>query len=268
MANEKLLLIDDDPVLLKLLTTKLTKSGFQIACAQNANEALESLQQGAPDLIVLDLMLPDTNGFALLEDIKANPDWVFIPVVILSALTKQEEKLKGLRLGVMDYITKPFDHEELEARIRNILDFHKLKAQKVRRKAKTSHQRLIDYMNDRSIQALIPRVRRDAKLGYEYPEAVEILKPEEPGGEIFMLESMAKSSLLKRIFHDAIHICPSCGNHDLNFREVCPHCDYVDIVLKKLFKHNACGFRDAAETFRDADAYRCPNCNDLLLDEY
>lgn len=264
MATEKLLIIDDDKNLLTLLSKIFKKSGYRVATAHNARKALASLEREMPDLILLDLMLPDINGYELLEKIKARPEWAFIPVVILSAITNLEDKLKGLRLGVMDYITKPFEREELEARVRNILDFYHLKVHKQEIPAKPSHQRLIDYMKDQGIRALVPQVSRLAKLGYEYPDVAHIFSPDEPGGEIYMLEGMAKSKMLDRVFHDAIHICPFCGHHDINFREVCPHCDQANIERKQLITHHICGFRGMLPEPEPHAELRCPQCGDLL----
>lgn len=262
MAKEKILLIDDDVNFLKLLRKLLDKAGYHLTCAVDAEQALEKLERCIPDLIVLDLMLPQKDGYTFLEEIKAKPEWAAIPVIILSALSEQRDKLRGLRLGVMDYITKPFDHEEFLARVRNVLDFYKLKFKKTAPKKQSGRQKLLNYMKTHGIQTLMPRARRDAKLGYEYPEAAAILVPEEPGGEIFHLESMAKAKKLDRIFYDAIHLCPECGHHDLNFREICPHCEYADIEQKRLITHKSCGFRGSIEVFPNGELDNCPCCGD------
>ena len=264
MANERLLLIDDDLYHLQLLQQVFEPEGYQLDLAQNAVEAIAALEKHIPDLILLDLILPDMDGYALLEMIKSNPQWRFIPVIIISSKDGLEDKLRGLRLGVMDYLTKPFEREELKAKVRNLLDFFKLKIHKAEAKKKSGHQRLIDHMKKHGIRVLVPTVCRDAKLGYVYPEAAQILQPEDIGGEIFILESMAKSKFLERVFYDTIHICPKCGHHDLNFREVCAHCEYGDIVQKKVITHLGCGFRGPGEVFRQGNEYRCPQCEDAL----
>ncbi len=264
MAKERLLLIDDDIYHLQLLQQVFGPEGYDLDLARNAVEAIAALEKHVPDLILLDLILPDMDGYALLEMIKSNPQWRFIPVIIISSRDGIEDKLRGLRLGVMDYLTKPFEREELKAKVRNVLDFFKLKIHKSELEKKTGHQRLIDHMKKHGIRALVPKVCRDAKLGYVYPEAAHILQPEEVGGEIFILESMAKSQFLERVFYDTIHICPKCGHHDLNFREVCPNCEYGDIVQKKMITHLGCGYRGPGEEFRQGNEYRCPNCEDAL----
>ena len=264
MAGETILIIDDDMHHLQLLQQVFIGESYTVSVARNAEEAIAELEKRTPDLIILDLILPDMDGYALLETIKANPNWRMIPVVIVSSRQSMEDKLRGLRLGVMDYITKPFEREELKARIRNLLDFYKLKIQRPTRSNPDSHQRLLDFMRERGIRALVPKVCRKAKLGYIYPEAAEVLKPEVRGAEIFTLETMARARLLERVFHDTIHLCPKCGHHDLNFREVCPHCDYADIEQKRFITHLGCGYRGPEAEFQQEQELRCPQCFDLL----
>lgn len=265
--DELLLLIDDDQNLLALLQKIFEDAGYRIRAARNAAEALSELANELPDLIVLDLVLPDMDGYDLLEKIKANQNWAYLPVVILSSKRTLDDKLRGLRLGAMDYLTKPFEREELKARIRNILDFYRMKVRKRDIPARTSHQRLLDFMYSRGVKSLVPKVRPEAPLGYEYPEAAEIFHPEEVGGEIYVLESMAKAKMLERVFYDTIHICKRCGHHDLNFREVCPFCDYADLVVKRLITHLSCGRQGLEDEFWSNDELRCPECGDALHHE-
>jgi len=268
MEKQNILLVDDDPNVLELLKRIFRKSGYQISTAMDANEALKSLQKHPPDLILLDLMLPGMDGYSLLEKIKDVSDWSLIPVVILSAKDGVEDKLRGLRLGVVDYITKPFDRKELLARVKNILYFYDFKVKKNKPlPTKTCHQRLIDFMKEQGIKSLKPRLRREAKLGYEYPEAAEIFNPDEPGGEIYILEGMAKSKMLDRAFFDAVRICSECGNHDMNFREVCPHCDSADIDIKRTVIHHMCGYRGQDTQFDFDLNPSCPQCSETLRQE-
>ncbi|RMD99218.1 MAG: response regulator, partial [Calditrichaeota bacterium] len=109
MAQEKLLLIDDDPYHLQLLQQVFQRDAYSVSIARSAAEAILRLNQDVPDLIILDLILPDMDGYTLLETIKATPEWRFIPVIIVSSKQNLEDKLRGLRLGVMDYLTKPFE---------------------------------------------------------------------------------------------------------------------------------------------------------------
>lgn len=232
MPNERILIVDDDEQVTALLTRQLTQEKYEVAIARTGNEALLRVAGGRPNLIILDLMLPDIDGYELLEQIKKSSEWSFIPVMIVTARREMEDKLRGLRLGVMDYLTKPFDRRELLARIRNILDFYRTKISQHRnRQPESSHRQVIEFLHAYEIQTLLPRFRREAKLGYQYPEVARLLQPEELGGEIFALEQMAKDGLLERIFFDTIHICPYCGHHDLNFREVCPFCESADLQI-------------------------------------
>jgi hypothetical protein len=96
-----------------------------------------------------------------------------------------------------------------------------------------THHQVIAFLETGKVQTLKPRLRREAKLGYEYPDVVALVKPETLGGEIFTLEDMAQKRLLDRIFFDAIRICPTCGHHDVNFRDACPSCQSTDLEMAK-----------------------------------
>ncbi|HHL73732.1 MAG TPA: response regulator [Bacteroidetes bacterium] len=268
MAKEKLLLIDSDMQTLDELDKLFSRKGYEVMQARSEADAVVALELNRPELIIMDVQLDDVDGYTLLENIKKNPDWRLVPVIILSSKKKYEDKLRGLRLGVMDYLTKPYDSEELVARVRNILDLYMMKVQKKDETGPASSQeRLLSFMKQRGIRTLVPRVKKQAKLGYEYPEAAKILNPEEPGGEIFFLESIARARLLERVFYDAIHICPECGHHDLNFREVCPQCSYADIAALRMITHRTCGYRGLENKFETENGKRCPRCLETLARE-
>lgn len=230
MPNERILIIDDDPRVTDLLTRLLVQEKYEVATASTGREALPKVTAWRPNLIILDLMLPDVDGYALLEHIKKNSQSTVLPVMIVSARGERNDKLRGLRLGVMDYLTKPFDRQELLARIRNILDFHYAHINLLQQRA-AQHlpRRIVDFLREQHIQTLVPRLRREAKAGYEYPEVASLLQPAEVGGEIFVLEQMANDGVLERAFFDTILACPQCGVHDLHFREVCPSCGSADL---------------------------------------
>ncbi len=115
----KILLIDDNQELLSMLTHMLTKEGFaDLTTASCCREAREALADALPDLIILDVMLPDGNGFSLFQEIRAKAD---IPILFLSARDEDNDRLLGLGLGADDYLTKPFLPKELILRISAII---------------------------------------------------------------------------------------------------------------------------------------------------
>jgi two-component system OmpR family response regulator len=119
MPEASLLVVEDDPNILELLSASLRFAGFEVRTAMNGSEALAVAADRRPDLVVLDVMLPDVDGFDVIKRLRAEGDRV--PVVFLTARDGTEDKIRGLTLGGDDYVTKPFSLEELTARIRAVL---------------------------------------------------------------------------------------------------------------------------------------------------
>jgi two-component system OmpR family response regulator len=117
--TERILVVDDEPNITDLVATALRYEGFDVAVAGNGLDAIREANAFRPDLIVLDVMLPDRSGFDLLARLRA--DRVRLPVVFLTARDSTEDKVKGLTVGGDDYVTKPFSLEELVARVRAVL---------------------------------------------------------------------------------------------------------------------------------------------------
>ena len=118
-AEARLLVVEDDPNILELLSASLRFAGFTVATAHDGEEAVAAVAEHRPELIVLDVMLPDLDGFEVVRRLRANGTRT--PVVFLTARDPTEDKIRGLTLGGDDYVTKPFSLEELTARIRAVL---------------------------------------------------------------------------------------------------------------------------------------------------
>ena len=118
-AEARLLVVEDDPNILELLSASLRFAGFSVATASDGGEAETAVAAHNPDLVVLDVMLPDVDGFEVVRRLRANG--MRTPVVFLTARDATEDKIHGLTLGGDDYVTKPFSLEELTARIRAVL---------------------------------------------------------------------------------------------------------------------------------------------------
>lgn len=122
-----LLVVDDDPTVRELLCAALRHAGFTVAAAGTGQEALDRAEEVSPDLVLLDVMLPDLDGFEVIRRLRerygsaAAPRTGHIPVVFLTARDATQDKIEGLVLGGDDYVTKPFDLQELIARIRAVL---------------------------------------------------------------------------------------------------------------------------------------------------
>jgi diguanylate cyclase (GGDEF)-like protein len=128
--DTKILVVDDEPHIRRILQFLLEQEGFEVLQAENGLQALELLAQEKPELILLDVMMPEMDGFTVLQQLRANYETSGIPVIMLTANGAGQEKVKGLKIGANDYITKPFNHEELLLRMRNMLE-----AQRAQREA-------------------------------------------------------------------------------------------------------------------------------------
>ncbi|MFC1948765.1 response regulator transcription factor [Chloroflexota bacterium] len=114
----KILVVDDEPNIIELAKLYLERDGFQVEEAANGNDAIAKHNTGNPDLIVLDLMLPDIDGYEVCRQIRAKST---VPILMLTARREDIDKIVGLELGADDYLTKPFNPRELVARVRAIL---------------------------------------------------------------------------------------------------------------------------------------------------
>lgn len=121
MAKNKILVIDDEKDILDLVEYNLKQEGYKVSCVMTGEEALDAASSFNPDLIILDLMLPGLDGFEVCKILKRDEDTQEIPIIMLTAKGEDVDVVTGLELGADDYITKPFEAEELVLRINNIL---------------------------------------------------------------------------------------------------------------------------------------------------
>ena len=119
MENIKVLVVDDEPSIRDLLSRQLRFAGFSVAAVGNGNDAVQAAEKSTPDIILLDVMLPDMNGFSVTKAIRAKG--INVPVLFLSARDEEADRVTGLTVGGDDYMTKPFSIDEVIARINAIL---------------------------------------------------------------------------------------------------------------------------------------------------
>jgi DNA-binding response OmpR family regulator len=126
-ATEAILLVDDNPTNLQLLFETLDGRGFKLLIAKDGNAALSIARKACPNLILLDIMMPEIDGYEVCLQLKADASTAEIPVIFLSALTDTKDKVQGLDMGAVDYITKPFQPDEVIARVNTHLTVYRLK---------------------------------------------------------------------------------------------------------------------------------------------
>ena len=118
---KKIAIVDDEPDILELISINLEKSGFKTKKFESGTLFFEYLRNKQVDLLILDVMLPDSDGFEIIKYLKSEKDYSSIPVIMLTARGSESEKILGLELGADDYITKPFSPRELVARVKVVL---------------------------------------------------------------------------------------------------------------------------------------------------
>ena len=119
--NKHLLLVDDDPNLVLLVKDYLELQGYEVTTADNGKEALKVLGEQIPDMIICDVMMPEMDGYALIEQVRQDPRTSWIPVMFLSAKGQSQDRVKGLHIGADVYMVKPIEPEELVAQVESSL---------------------------------------------------------------------------------------------------------------------------------------------------
>ena len=120
MGN-RIAVVDDEPDIIHLVTIHLKKAGYSVDSFPNGSSLLKFLPKSTPDLVILDLMLPDLDGFDICRMMKSNQSYESIPIIMLTAKGQEADKVTGLELGADDYLTKPFSPRELIARVKAVL---------------------------------------------------------------------------------------------------------------------------------------------------
>ncbi len=143
--QDTLLIVDDKPENISVLFHFLINHGFKILIAENGEEGLRTAEEEKPDLILLDVMMPKLDGFETCINLKKNPNTQAIPVIFMTALSDTLEKVKAFELGAVDYVTKPFQQEEILARIKTHLTLCKLQ-----KELEAKNEKLIEINNEKN----------------------------------------------------------------------------------------------------------------------
>ncbi|NER03468.1 MAG: response regulator [Okeania sp. SIO3C4] len=129
ISSSYILIVDDMPINLRLLSILLQRNGYQVKTELSGKTALETIRTNPPSLILLDVMMPEMDGYEVCQQLKTLDELCDIPVIFISALDDTLDKIKAFELGAVDYITKPFQSEEVLARVKNQLIISSLQAQ-------------------------------------------------------------------------------------------------------------------------------------------
>jgi two-component system alkaline phosphatase synthesis response regulator PhoP len=118
---QRILVVDDDPQIVRLLRAYMEQAGFEVLVAYDGETALHAVRRERPDLVVLDLMLPNRDGWEVTRLVRSDPAVASMPIVMLTARVEDTDKIVGLELGADDYVTKPFNPQVVVARVRAVL---------------------------------------------------------------------------------------------------------------------------------------------------
>ena len=125
--NNRILVVDDTPANIQMLASTLKEKGYQISVATNGRQALDVVDRVKPDLILLDVMMPEMDGFETCRRLKASEQSSQIPIIFLTAKTETTDIVQGFELGAVDYVAKPFNSHELLARVNTHLTLDELR---------------------------------------------------------------------------------------------------------------------------------------------
>ena len=120
-AQARILVVEDDPKVIIFIEDNLENMGYQVLTARNGAEGLEKAREAKPDLLVLDVMMPEMDGYEVCSQLKADPETRGIPILMLTAKGQLQDKVKGLDIGADDYLAKPYEKAEFEARVKALL---------------------------------------------------------------------------------------------------------------------------------------------------
>lgn len=118
---KKILVVDDEPEIVNMIEVRLKANGYEVIPSYSGDDALKKVKESKPDLILLDVMMPPPNGYQVCRTLKDDPDYKNIPVIFLTAKTTESDKFWGMESGADEYVTKPYNAEELLEKIANLL---------------------------------------------------------------------------------------------------------------------------------------------------
>lgn len=160
-----ILVVDDKPDNLRLLSAMLVQLGYEVRKVINGQTALKTAQAAPPDLILLDIMMPDMNGYEVCQRLKASAQTCDVPVIFISALDEVLDKVKAFAVGGVDYITKPFSEEEVFARVENNLTIRMLQKQLSEQNARLQQEICISEASRRDRQKVEEKlIQSEAKF--------------------------------------------------------------------------------------------------------
>jgi len=210
LAKQSLLLVDGDVKSLRVLEVSLKKAGYNVTTAINGLDALEKVQTAQPDLVISDTAMDELDGFEFCQRLKDNPEWTAIPFIFLTGQTSIEYKIKGLELGVEEYLTKPIYIKEILTRIKILLQ----KTQRVKLEEKRDGRtRFTGHLADMGVVDLIQTIELGRKSGL-----VHVVDEEDARGTLFFRDGNVFDAELGNLSgEDAVYRMLTWGEGEFEF---------------------------------------------------
>ena len=198
---KRLLVVDDEPNLLRAVAAVLRGEGFEITTARNAREALVFVAQSVPDLIVSDVRMPGMDGFQLARKLRSSPHSALVPIVFLTAKDETEDRIEGFESGVDVYLTKPFEPDELIAVIKSVLQRVERTRSTIARLVGSSDAKETVFVRDEDLTEAEWRVAREVARGSSNKEIADELNL-----SVRTIENHVSRILAKKNFSNRVEI--------------------------------------------------------------
>jgi len=274
VKQRRVFIIDDDTATLELLKNVFEGENYFVVIDEGKKDVCARIKKCEPDIVLLDLLMPENNGLEIYKELRQDPTCVSIPVVVLTSHQNFNSKIELLREGVLDYIYKPFRRQELLYRIKNYIEYcapvHKTRADE-----DLVFNQLKEILSHRNVAWIEPSIDKTSHNGYAYPDVQIVMNHSAPDRERDLLEKWAKDGKLESQLVDVIEVCPVCAHYTVSFRNVCPQCHSVnfsqmnagetplepsDITLKAAVSFEC---NDCRSTFGFPSLWcHCLNCNE------
>ncbi|MCU7959853.1 MAG: response regulator [gamma proteobacterium symbiont of Bathyaustriella thionipta] len=267
-AQSCILMVDDNAANLGILSATLNNPQRRILAATSGAEALSIVREVLPDLILLDIVMPGMSGFDVIRELKSNPGTADVPVIFLSALSHPDDVVDGLRAGALDYIVKPFNAEEVEARVTNHLRLRKLELQREKQNAR------LELLNDRVLQTMREAVMgldSEGRIVFANQAAVELLRAGDADALIGVYcDSLLDSKepidhMLKQTGQPAVHHFEAQTRGD-NGEPLPLECSVAAVQGKADAQGSVLVVRDISERVKAANALR--SAHDKVLQSH
>ncbi len=210
--KKKILIADDNPDNVELLRKRLNTQGYETAAAFDGEEALQAIGKESPDLLILDVMMPKMDGYEVLRRLKQDEEYRNIPVILLTAKKDIPDKLKGLDIGADDYITKPFNPQELLARVKSLLTLR----EEQERKSHDERLTALDQMVEGVAHEIRNPVTAIGGFAHRLYERLPEGSQEKHYAEVILNESKRLEQMVKQIVEATVISIPSLRKREIN----------------------------------------------------